>query len=38
MGKIVGLAVVVLIVLGLILGGWLFGSYNKLVGLDEGVN
>lgn len=37
MGKVVGLAVLVLLVLVVIFGGWFFGSYNKLVGLDEDV-
>ncbi|MGD8396460.1 MAG: LemA family protein [Candidatus Eiseniibacteriota bacterium] len=38
MGKIIGLAVAVLVVLGLIFGGWIFGTYNRLVGVDEQVN
>jgi len=38
MGKIVGAVVVLLIIIIFAFGGWLFGTYNKLVGLDEGVN
>jgi len=38
MGKVVGLAILVLVIIAVVLGGWIFGTYNRLVGLDEQVN
>ena len=36
--KTAGIMVVVLLVLVLVIGMWVYGSYNKLVNLDENVN
>ena len=36
--KTAGIMVIVLLVLVLVIGMWVYGSYNKLVNLDENVN
>jgi LemA protein len=36
--KVAGILVIVILVFVLILGMWIYGSYNKLVNLDENVN
>lgn len=38
MGKILGLVIAVIVIFGIIMAAWWFGTYNRLVGLDENVN